>query len=262
MRILGLYVSAHGKKGERHWRVSREGTTVLKGWFGRSKVWAWPAVEFAVGGEDNMVQAKVSGLGVAVAAGFRVPRSWTRAWIYDRREWGIQLNWGGQLVRVTCAHDWRMRDMEDYYRRLASGEEIGLTRAQLWPGWDIGLSEAKLKNLLLGRQVHTKRDVGESVPVEIVMPEGTYHGTATIRVSTRKRPRWRLLTRQSVEIKLANPPKFAGKGENSWDIEDDGFFSATFPEATVDEAVAGYRDLVLTRRARHGQPSIPAENQR
>lgn len=119
----------------------------------------------------------------------------------------------------------------------------------------------RLVNRVLGRRVLTET-FGDWEPLTIPMPDRDY--TARIRFERRewKRPRWpRVLVREGWEIDFSpsegtdHPPAFAGKGENSWDCDDDGFYGVgvSSRETAADE----YRARVMEQRARYGEPSKP-----
>lgn len=45
-----------------------------------------------------------------------------------------------------------------------------------------------------------------------------------------------------------------GKGENSYDQDDDGIFGMGVPGTTLEEAIKGYQDAVSRDRKRYGMP--------
>lgn len=96
----------------------------------------------------------------------------------------------------------------------------------------------------------------ESLDAVIAMPEGEYPATVKLTCDTWVRPRFPFLRRviRRAHIEVANPPEFAGKGENSWDCDDDAIYSMTTPASSVGEAVTAYRDAVLRNRKRYGNP--------
>ncbi len=105
---------------------------------------------------------------------------------------------------------------------------------------------------VLGRREHDER-VLEVVPVVVCMPEGQYSGTCQVVESTWRRRRWPIVERM-VRTKLDVPEgvPFPGKGENSWDCDQDATYGQTGPWRTPEEAVAELVKHVLTRRARNG----------
>lgn len=114
---------------------------------------------------------------------------------------------------------------------------------------------------LLGKATASEREIQRATPVTIAMPEGAYTGTVRLFESIWTRPRWPWPTRiRRAEVDVPNPPLFAGKGENSWDQDDDGIYSMTTPAATVQEAIDAYRRSVLRNRERYGMPSQKRED--
>jgi hypothetical protein len=89
------------------------------------------------------------------------------------------------------------------------------------------------------------------------LPEGLYRLVISEQQATWQRPRWPWPSRvsRSFDIEAIRPPMFAGKGENSWDCDDDAIFGMTSTERTAGGAVGDYVGRVLSRRRRYGLPS-------
>lgn len=255
-----------GNERDGHWLG-----TVVKGWYrvGWSRYrFKTVQAEIAVGGEDSMVQASVHTPLLSGGAGFRVPRRWLRSWVYERRSIiDVKLGYIGSIAHVALFHDDRMADMASYYRdQRAQGKDNGfVTEAMLrngWAGYIGGASvwDRKVLGTLFGPREYTTTRRGEPVPVTIRMPEGEYSGTCAIVLEQWKRPRARWARRQvATDLQVPDPPMFAGKGENSYDLDDDGFYSSHSRTAkTVEDAVRQYELSVLERRARYGQPRTVA----
>jgi hypothetical protein len=70
------------------------------------------------------------------------------------------------------------------------------------------------------------------------------------------------VTRRFIELSFGpapfDPPQFAGKGENSWDCDDDGIYGCTYETGNWAEAVRRYVAEVESYRERYGQPSRKA----
>lgn len=98
---------------------------LAKGWwkFGPSTITNYFELEFAIGGEDNMVQfgVVIPFLG-RVTFGLRIPRVLTKGWIYQRREWTVKVGYVGHWLDVCFASEEHMRDtgMVSYYKRKKS----------------------------------------------------------------------------------------------------------------------------------------------
>ena len=113
------------------------------------------------------------------------------------------------------------------------------------------------ENLIFGLSKHSKEALDEPTPIRIPMPEGNYDATIQHILHKWTFPRFRkpiVITR--TEIEVPNPPQFAGKGENGWDMDDDGIESWSIPSfLTADEAAHEYREAVLKERRKYGEPS-------
>lgn len=110
-------------------------------------------------------------------------------------------------------------------------------------------------DFLLGRMHYDSRDL-QTRHVEIPTPEGLCPARVRFFESTWKRPRWPWwpLTRRMVrsDIDLQKPIPIPGKGENSWDCDEDAIYSLTCRATTVAEAVAAVVKSYVETRERHG----------
>lgn len=233
--------------------------TLAKGWMSWSSTWKHFEIEFALGGEDNMVQA-----GIVVPflgrfhIGLRVPRRLTKPWIYQRREWTLRIGYIGRWLELLLAYDDSARDMRSYYTaKRKRGEDVGpWTRVALWPGIHINLT-GHPRDRLLGRKVCTTTQ-GEATPVVVPMPEGNYPAVVTVEKRVWKRPRWpwpsHYRTDYSIDIPSGIP--VPGKGENSWDCEDDAIYGTG--GRSVHDAVANATRAALRSREQYaGKGWVP-----
>lgn len=115
-------------------------------------------------------------------------------------------------------------------------------------------------DFFFGRDKHSSRDL-ETVEAEITLPEGAYPLRITFNEHTWTRKRWPTRThiwRQSrgcnIEVLPQGGIPIPGKGENSWDLDDDAIFEMSCPATTVEEAVTRLRASVERDRQRHGGP--------
>lgn len=107
-------------------------------------------------------------------------------------------------------------------------------------------------DFLLGRQQHSE---GPRVSHQAVLefPEATYPVTVELYTSTWKRPRWPISVRVNrANIEMGAPVPVPGKGENSWDLDDDAVHGLTCPSATVEEALSHMRQTIERDRKRYG----------
>jgi len=105
-----------------------------------------------------------------------------------------------------------------------------------------------LKDVVLGRTDYFTETIDEG-EIIIQMPEGGYKANYKLFDSTWTRKRWpwpTVLRRVSLKIDKGIP--FPGKGENSWDIDDDATYALTCPANSVQEAVEYLVSDILKRR--------------
>jgi hypothetical protein len=111
------------------------------------------------------------------------------------------------------------------------------------------------KRFVFGKTLYSDETLDER-DVVVPMPEGPYPGKARLYVSTWQRAGWpwwpltRRMTRCGIEVEAGIP--VPGKGENSWDCDDDAMFSVTAPARTIEEGVAAVVGHALQKRQRYG----------
>lgn len=110
---------------------------------------------------------------------------------------------------------------------------------------------------LLGRN-QVEWEVMEKALVAIPMPEGVYHGEATVKKRIDKRPRWFAKVSYDTWIDVPKGIPFQGKGENSWDCGDDGIFGTGVTGRSIPDAIGHYVAAVLSNRVKYGMPSDAA----
>jgi len=230
--------------------VGKRARTWFKGWYsvlpGR-KPHNYVEVEFALGGEDNMLQAglRLPLLGCAYV-GVRVPRALTRGWIYERREWALRVGYIGYWLELLIGYDDSASDMASYYRaKRKRGEGVAWTRFATWPGVRLKV-DPRLRDWLLGRR-ECVTTVGEPFPVVVPMPEGNYPAKVKREERVWRRKRWPFSAERRVDysIDMDVPVPVPGKGENSWDCDDDAIWGtggSSVPEAVANVTRAALRD--------------------
>jgi hypothetical protein len=133
-----------------------------------------------------------------------------------------------------------------------------LTRTGEWrsrdPWWRKGI-HINVPDLLLGRAKFSTVPL-ETEEVLIPMPEGCYPATVKMEQSTWARPRWfaKRVVRADIDIPKAIPHE--GKGENSWDCDEDATYGLCAPAANVEEAIGIVVGSVLRSRRRYGGRAI------
>jgi hypothetical protein len=105
--------------------------------------------------------------------------------------------------------------------------------------------------MILGKTKYSNR-VFDSANIEIPMPEKCYRATVQFEEATWKRPRWfsKRIVRAQVDIPGGIP--VPGKGENSWDIDEDAIYSICFSATKTWEVVGKVVESVMNSRIRHG----------
>lgn len=107
-------------------------------------------------------------------------------------------------------------------------------------------------DFLLGRQRHSSQIV-RTGNTDVDILESIYLATYTETMDTWKRPRWpRKLTARRFHIDMVEPIPMPGKGENSWDQDDDALYSIVVSCEQLSTAVEYIRDSVYKRRLRYG----------
>lgn len=107
-------------------------------------------------------------------------------------------------------------------------------------------------DILFGREKHTQHSLSIN-DILITMPEGDYPATIEMYISKWKRHRWpfaRYIKRANVE--LERPIPVPGKGENSWDLDDNAIYSLTCKAETIEEAISQTIQSALRDRKRYG----------
>lgn len=110
------------------------------------------------------------------------------------------------------------------------------------------------KTFFFGKQSYKNRVLNEFRSI-VVMQEGDYSCTVLIEESTWKRPRWKAIIHNYATFKFDNPVPIPGKGENSWDLDDDAFLQMSVrlaPGQTITEAAKDIAAKIRQRRERYG----------
>lgn len=129
--------------------------------------------------------------------------------------------------------------------------------------------------VLLGEALYDEEPVGAPETIEVAMPEGVYRVKVSQRDRVWTRPRWpgEWLRVRDVEVDVVDEGGIPvvdeggipvpGKGENSWDIDDDAVLSCSFPGVDVNTAVQRFVCGIHERRLRYGGPSwVPGGRER
>lgn len=86
----------------------------------------------------------------------------------------------------------------------------------------------------------------------IVLPEGEYPAKVELYTAYWTRPRWFTTKVRRAEITPLRPVPIPGKGENSWDCEENATYASTLPASTVEEAISKFTESTLKTRLKYG----------
>ena len=119
------------------------------------------------------------------------------------------------------------------------------------------------RDALFGAPVHSRRTL-ETASVDVPMPEGVYPAKVKLEEWTIRHPRWPFPMRgRSARIDVEGGIPMPGKGENSWDCEDDAVYGLSAPARSVGEIVGKLVEDVLDTRMKRGGPwSWPPDRKR
>ncbi len=195
----------------------------------------------------------------------RLPYKWRRNYGYQT---GVKFFDGALWVHVIHSDMWGTAHGR-FHKFLPSWISIATS---------VGFAEYRgvgfyvvfhFDTLILGRYKHEQKDLwAEPVTAEIpIEPDNSlgfhYLGVfkAERHTSWRSHFPWFKRVHDTVDIQVDNPPMFGGKGENSYDLDDDGIFGMGMPCKTLQEAIDGYREAVYRNRRKYGMPGSVLEAQ-
>lgn len=106
-------------------------------------------------------------------------------------------------------------------------------------------------DFIFGKAVHSEKDIA-TYAVKIPLDGKQFPATIRMYESIWKRPRAKTRRTKCADIKIDDPPKFPGKGENSWDLGDDAIYGMHTKADNVADAIGQYVKAVLHNRFRRG----------
>ena len=220
----------------------------------------WLEVSCRFGGEDPLVTFELILPRLAMLHfGLAVPAHWLRRWMIEDRVFALKVGYVSSIARIYVAHaDWAEScGMTDYYRRQTPRKYTDL---QLWPGWEIVLRFPPILRWIFGRE-HRKKTIIETKPIVVELDGRRYEGTWSLERWETTRGRWPrpYAVRIASHIAMPSPPRFAGKGESSWDCGDDAIYGMGSNETSPAKAVGDYVKRVLEYRERYGMPHMEAK---
>ena len=201
----------------------------------------------------------VEGIGIAVGLGYgfwltwKLPWSWTNRiprWPQSDRDVGFSSFGGTAHLKFGQDGMGGRAGMPSWWRRWLSP---GHRSIKVWDN-----------DWVTGRDKYTKLNETEARRVLVVVGEwpGDEYPYDVSLESVSWTNRFRTKRRRYWEFKAVDGERYdqrAGKGENSWDLEDDGIYGCSFEDKPEYEAlpalVAAMRDRILASRRRYGRPS-------
>lgn len=241
--IKGKVDAALGKVGWHAWWRNESGEGCFP-WNGRARV-----------------QSLASGLTFEWLADLRAAAGVSLS--FDPLEGDVTLSISTPLgsLWLTAQHP-RLYGRSSEARAVRLSVDGAVIRWRLWVDPDTWSSERPrwrdgridLAEALLGEEAEMRSL--SKVEVRVPLPEGSYPATVELREVTTWRTALPRLTREvhhTGEVRILNgvkPPPIPGKGENSWDCDDDAIYANYGPARGVGEAVAAYVEAVLTARER------------
>lgn len=227
----------NGWKGSK-WRHGRAWLHGFNNCIGLCWAFFWNSstgIGITLGGEDEIT------LHVAVWRLFALwlhvnhilPRKWTRQWEWWDRSWGRTTD-----IRIFDGSIWLN----------IHNDTTGWHSSQKFPqefNFDF-------VDFLLGRSKVTTKilDQGES---DVPMIEGNYRVKWQKLLKVWKRPRWPFAQRiVAFDMDLQKPIPVPGKGENSYDCDDDAIHSMYCPAQTLEEAISKLTASALRTRRKYG----------
>ncbi len=183
------------------------------------------------------------------------PRRWIEPWVMDCREFGITIG-GYNIADLRLGYEQDHGGMRNYYRRkIDAGEPrpryIG--RFALIQGIRLRAKSLRPADRILGRRECTTEVIAQGEAL-VPMPEGCYPATWQRERRTWRRDRipWPLDTRTDVSLTIKPGVPVPGKGENSWDIEDDAVCGTG--GSTVAAAIGNAVKSALRQRHQYAGP--------
>lgn len=198
----------------------------------------------------------------------RTDREVHEGWLTsDTRETGINVAFGTARIKLFATSYGSTSSPRFRGRRPAPGRRrrhrpMGLhddkSPALLRSGFEWSFRILPL-DVIFGERRRTAVEVLSEQETVVPLPEGSYPATVRLERWTYARPRWPrwpLGPDRSFHgnVDLTVPIPEPGKGENSWDCDDDATFSSSGPWSSVGEAVGAVAGSVMRTRGRRAGP--------
>ena len=151
----------------------------------------------------------------------------------------MNCTWSGRRLDVSV-HDWSI-----WWHLWV--DDSGWTSKR--PKWRDG--SFNIPDFFLGKQSYESR-LFDAKDITVCMPEGKYVGRCELREDTWTRPRGRTRYVMRAHVEMKQPIPVPGKGENSWDCDEDAIHGSTFPAMSFAQAITEMTRSALRDRERRG----------
>lgn len=161
----------------------------------------------------------------------------------DKSDRGVYVGEGREIG--FSVHDWTFR--WDFWMPIHSGRSDDPWYRRGHVGAD------QIADIFLGRERREDVVVREEART-LELPEGTYPVKVKLTELQFKRPRWpmpRVVPRTELDFN-EKPVPIPGKGENSYDCDEDATYSSSCHGHDVDKALAEFKEHTLKTRERRG----------
>jgi hypothetical protein len=183
--------------------------------------------------------------------------------VRDGYGYETSISWSDGTLRIHVAYDetWGARTFDRWW--IPNWIHVWTSSSYKEHGGVGFYVSFLLDNLFLGSMQHEKVYIWEKpviaeMPIE---PDNSLGLHYTASFMAERHTWWRKhfpmfkRVHHYVDIRLEDPPMHQGKGENSYDLDDDGIFGMGMPGTTIEEAIAGYQAAVKSDRDRYGMGS-------
>ena len=220
-----------------------------------------------LGDEDEDIQFHV-GIPYLVSVWFtlerlpllrKIPYKWRRTWGYLT---GVKFHGGSLWIHILHSEMWGTKH-GTFRRFLPRWISIAVSSGYAeWRGVGFYIC-FDFDHLIFGSYERTEQNLGDPIVAEIpIEPDNSlgfrYFATFQRQQEVRWRGNfpWRKKRDTYWEISTDKPPMRAGKGENSYDQDDDGIFGCAVHGETIQEAIAEYVKKCERDRERYGMPGV------
>lgn len=183
--------------------------------------------------------------------------------VRDGYGYETSITWSDGSLRIHVAHDdaWGSRTFDRWW--IPDWVQVWTSSSYKEHGGVGFYVSFLLDNLILGHREHEKvylweKPVTAEIPIE---PDNSLGMHYIASFMAERHTWWRShfpmfkKVHHYIDIRLDNPPMHQGKGENSWDLDDDGIFGMGVPGTSIEEAIAGYQEAVRRDRKKYGMGS-------